>query len=263
MEIWIFLSGAMELRYRLVELGDDFVLSLIRNYAKTYIDKTIHRKYTLLLSHPRHLQMSYWDFDEIFSMACTDGGKTGLSLSTVSKRIRIVSKVFKYQTLRVKQTQLCPLTRVLHSLPLDARRVVHLYILSSNSRQLLFGYHYDHFFDIDKNRVLTLVAHSLHMLKVVAYHSQLLLPIPLPSLRDLTLRGGIKVEKCMKRGKACYPALKCFQLSKFRHADEYNLFPLIMNNALTLGMIKLSCGSFKIFLKSPLLSKLSSVPAIG
>ena len=59
MEIWIFLSGAMELRYRLVELGDDFVLSLIRNYAKTYIDKTIHRKYTLLLSHPRHLQMSY------------------------------------------------------------------------------------------------------------------------------------------------------------------------------------------------------------
>ena len=163
-------------------------------------------------------------FDEIFSMACTDGGKTGCSLSTVSKRIRKVSKVFKYQTLRVKQTQLRPLAHVLHSLPLDARRVVHLYILSSNSQQPLFGYHYDHFFDIDKNRVLALVAHSLCMLKVVAYHSQLLLPIPLPSLRDLTLCGGIKVEKRTKRGKACYPALECFQLSKFCYMDEYNLF---------------------------------------
>ena len=149
-------------------------------------------------------------FNEIFSMACTDGGKTGHLLSTVSKHIRKVSKVFKYQTLRVKQTQLHPLTRVLHSLPLNARRVVHLYILSSNSRQPLFGYHYDHFFDIDKNRVLALVAHSLYTLKVVAYHSQLLLPIPLSSLQDLTLRSGIKVEKHMKRGKAYYPALECF-----------------------------------------------------
>ena len=183
-------------------------------------------------------------FNEIFSMACTDSGKTGCSLSTVLKRIREVSKVFKYQTLWVKQTQLRPLAHVLHSLPLDARRVVHLYILSSNLWQPLFGYHYDHFFDIDKNRVLALVAHSLHTLKVVAYHPQFLLPIPLPSLWDLTLHGGIKVEKCTKRGKAYYPALECFQLFNFHHADEYNLFPLIMNNAPTLGMIKLSCGSF-------------------
>ena len=209
----------MELKCRLVELGGDFVLSLIRNYAKTCIDKTI-------------------------SMACTDGGKTGCSLSTVLKRIRKVSKVFKYQTLRVKQTQLRPLARVLHSLPLDAWRVVHLCILSSNLQQPLFGYHYDCFFDIDKNRVLALVAHSLRTLKVMAYHSQLLLPIPLPSLRDLTLRGDTRVEKRTKRGKACYPALKCFQLSNFCHVDEYNLFPLITNNAPTFGMIKLSCGSF-------------------
>ena len=205
-------------------------------------------------------------FDKIFSMACTDGGKTGCSLSTVPKRIHEVSKVFKYQTLWVKQTQLCPLTCVLHSLPLNAQRVVHLYILSSNLQQLLFGYHYDHFFDIDKNRVLALVAHSLCMLKVVAYHSQLLLPIPLPSLRDLTLHGGIKVGKHTKRGRACYPALECFQLSKFFHADEYNLF---LSSQIMLPPLEwLSCHAahstrLKIFLKSPLLSKLSSVPAIS
>ena len=77
-------------------------------------------------------------FDEIFSMACTDGGKTGRSLSTVSKRICEVSKVFKHQTLQVKRHQLRPLARVLRSLPLNARRVVHLLILSPNSGQPFF-----------------------------------------------------------------------------------------------------------------------------
>ena len=183
-----------------------------------FYDKTNIHRYPAIYKCPDEIM------DEIFSIACMDGGATGRTLSIVSKRICEVSKVSKYQTLLVNQHQLRSLALVLHSLPLSARRVVHLVIQSSNWQPHVQASYYDRFFDIDKNRVLTLVAHSLHMLKVVAYHSQLLLPIPLPSLRDLTLRGGIKVEKCMKRGKACYPALKCFQLSKFRHVDEYNLF---------------------------------------
>ena len=143
--------------------------SISRNYAKTCIDKTIHQKYTPLPSHPPHLQMSCWD---IFSMACTDGGKTGRSLSTVSKRICELSKVFKYQTLQVKRHQLRPLARVLRSLPLDARRVVHLLILPPNSGQPFFvNHHHDRFLDIDKNRVLALVAHSLHTLELTGNYA--------------------------------------------------------------------------------------------
>ena len=105
-------------------------------------------------------------------MACTDGGKTGRSLSTVSKRICEVSKVFKYQTLQVKRHQLRPLARILRSLPLDARRVVHLLILSPNSGQPFFVYHnHDRFLDIDKNRVLALVAHSLHTLELMGNYA--------------------------------------------------------------------------------------------
>ena len=205
-------------------------------------------------------------FDEIFSMACTDGGKTGHSLSTVLKRIHEVSKVFKYQTLWVKQTQLHPLAHVLHSLPIDAWRVVHLSILSSNLQQPLFGYRYDCFFDIDKNRVLALVAHSLHKLKVVAYHSQLLLPIPLPSLWDLTLRGGIKVENTQREGKHAIQLWSAFNSPNFtmRMNITFSLSSQIMLPLLEWLSCHVAYSTWlKIFLKSPLLSKSSSVPAIG
>ena len=62
---------------------------------------------------------------EIFSMACTDDGATGHPLSTIKKRIREVSKVFKYQTFIVMQYQLRSLALVLRSLPLNTRRDVH------------------------------------------------------------------------------------------------------------------------------------------
>ena len=66
--------------------------------------------------------------DEIFSMACTDDGATGRPLSTIKKRIREVSKVFKYQTFIVMQYQLRSLALVLRSSPLNTRRDVHLLI---------------------------------------------------------------------------------------------------------------------------------------
>ena len=174
-------------------------------------------------------------------MASTDGGKTGHSLSTVSKRICEVSKVFKYQTLQVKQHQLRPLARVLRSLPLNTRRVVHLLILSPNSGQPFFVYHrHGRFLDIDKNRVLALVAHSLHTLELTGNYAQLLLPITLPSLQDLTLHSLVRmVEKRPK--KACYPALKRLHLTHHRRPDEHNLFSLIMRNAPTLEILKLWC----------------------
>ena len=152
-------------------------------------------------------------FDSIFSMACTDGGATGRSLSAVSKRICEVSKGFKYQNLVVQHHQLRSLAVVLHSLPLNARRVIRLVIHSSKPRTPLE----DRFFDTDKNRVLALVAHSLCILEVIANRVQFLLPITLPSLRDLTLRGAVATEKLTRRNMACYPALKEFHF----HMDGY------------------------------------------
>ena len=181
-------------------------------------------------------------FDEIFSMACTDGGETGRSLSTVSKRICEVSKVFKYRTLHVKQHQLRPLARVLRSLPLDARRVVHLFILPPDLGQPFFASQRDRFFDIDKNRVLALVAHSLRTLKVATNHAQLLLPITLPFLWDLTMHSALEVvEKCTKRKKACYPALKRFHFTHYRFWYKPNIISLVVRNAPTLEIFKLTC----------------------
>ena len=176
--------------------------------------------------------------DAIFSMACTDGGATGRSLSTVSKRIREVSKVFKYQSLLVKQHQLRSLTLILHSLPLDARRVVHLVVQSSFWGQG-YGLSEDRFFDTDKMRVLAVVAHSLRTLEVRANRAQVLLPIALPSLRTLTLHGVARAKNHSQRNTACYPALKRFHFAP-HSARVYNIFSLITRAAPTLEVLKLS-----------------------
>ena len=70
-------------------------------------------------------------------MACTDDGATGRPLSTIKKRIREVSKVFKYQTFIVMQYQLRSLALVLRSLPLNTRRDVHLLIKYSIGDKVL------------------------------------------------------------------------------------------------------------------------------
>ena len=141
-------------------------------------------------------------------------------------------------------------------------------ILPPNPGQPFFvNHHHDRFLDIDKNRVLALVAHSLQTLELTGNYAQLLLPITLPSLQDLTLHSLVRmVEKRPK--KAYYPALKRFHLTHHRRPDEHNLFSLIMRNAPTLEILELWCplvrqhGIEEILLKSPLLSKSSSVPAI-
>ena len=83
---------------------------------------------------------------------------------------------------------------------LSARRVVHLVIQSSNWQPHVQASCYDRFFDIDKNRVLALVAHSLHTLEVWANRAQFVLPTTLPSLWVLILGGSVRVEKHSKRG---------------------------------------------------------------
>ena len=176
--------------------------------------------------------------DKICSIACMDGGATSCSLSIVLKCICEVSKVSKYQTLLVKWHQLHSLTLVLHSLPLSAWRVVHLVIQSSNWQPHVQASCYDHFFDIDKNRVLALVAYSLHMLEVWANHAQYFLPITLPSLWVLTLGSSVRVEKHSKTEAACYPALKHFYLTIHHYDSDFNLLP-VMGTAPALEVFKL------------------------
>ena len=114
-------------------------------------------------------------------------------------------------------------------------------ILPPNPGQPFFvNHHHDRFLDIDKNRVLALVAHSLQTLELTGNYAQLLLPITLPSLQDLTLHSLVRmVEKRPK--KACYPALKRLHLTHHRRPDEHNLFSLIMRNAPTLEILNLWC----------------------
>ena len=66
----------------------------------------------------------------IFSFACTDGGATGLSLSLVSKRIRIVSRTHAFQTIALYGTrQISAFADLMEALEPSARRVKHLFLI--------------------------------------------------------------------------------------------------------------------------------------
>ncbi|KAJ7615470.1 hypothetical protein FB45DRAFT_935737 [Roridomyces roridus] len=66
---------------------------------------------------------------KLYSLACTDDGTTGCSLSAVSRRIRQLSSEHRYQSLAVcGPTQISRLLQTLRAIPPELRRIRFLFI---------------------------------------------------------------------------------------------------------------------------------------
>jgi len=72
-------------------------------------------------------------WEQIFIFVCTDSGRTGLSLSLVSRYFHNVSRSHQYQSVSFTRSKHIPLFRnTLSHAPLDARRIKYLYVCCPN-----------------------------------------------------------------------------------------------------------------------------------
>ncbi|KDQ49898.1 hypothetical protein JAAARDRAFT_142761 [Jaapia argillacea MUCL 33604] len=68
--------------------------------------------------------------EHIFSFACTDDGTTAISLSLVSRYIYQTSKLHRHQSIAVESVdKMLALCNVLETIPVDRRRVNHLFVV--------------------------------------------------------------------------------------------------------------------------------------
>jgi hypothetical protein len=147
-------------------------------------------------------------WSRIFSEACMDDGSTGRSLSLVSKYIRDTSKPYKYQCLFVEERQLRLLVSTLKMIPLEFRRVRHLFLSSKPWASNHIAYLDGEFFNTDKNRLLILVSSTLQTLEVGSFNADLYLAFQMPALLDLTLHGFACFKQPPSRHIVCYPQLQ-------------------------------------------------------
>ena len=78
-----------------------------------------------------HFPPEIWE--QIFIFACTDSGRTGVSLSLVSRYFRNVSSSYQYQSVSLTRSKHIPLFRnTLSRAPLKARRIKYLYVCCPN-----------------------------------------------------------------------------------------------------------------------------------
>lgn len=78
-----------------------------------------------------HFPPEIWE--QIFIFACTDSGRTGLSLSLVSRYFHNVSRSYQYQSVSLTRSKHIPLFRnTLAHAPLEARRIKYLYVCCPN-----------------------------------------------------------------------------------------------------------------------------------
>lgn len=155
-------------------------------------------------------------WSKIFSEACTDGGRTGRSLSLVSKYIRDTSKPYKYQCLLVEERRLRPLVNMLKRIPIEFRRIQHLF-LSSNERSFRHRVQRrDRFSSADKNRLLVLASSTLRTLEIASCHTELYLGFQMPALLDLTIHNTVFSYRLPSRPIVCYPRLQRFHLASCR-----------------------------------------------
>ena len=120
---------------------------------------------------------------EIFSLACSDDGRTSHALSLVSKDFHSVSSPFRFRTLSIySPEQLVRTIDVLLARPCQLRRVEHLHINIMSGR------------DVPSfiSRLLTLVSSSLQTLSLCTFeYWGSVIPTELPALRELTLYTNV------------------------------------------------------------------------
>ncbi|KAI0722267.1 hypothetical protein C8T65DRAFT_628797 [Cerioporus squamosus] len=146
----------------------------------------------------------------IFSLACTDGGRTACSLSLVSKCIRDVSSTSRFHSVALRSGSPSRMASFLATFALERARsraamplLRHLYIASPATSTYHWFARYVHPPDTWPYFGTTFVGHALALLALVAPEletlvlvqcpSQFLNPIGrsgFPNLRELTIMGG-------------------------------------------------------------------------
>ncbi|KIM39546.1 hypothetical protein M413DRAFT_447026 [Hebeloma cylindrosporum] len=78
-----------------------------------------------------HVPPEIWE--QIFTLACTDSGRTGVSLSLVSTYFHHISRLCQYQSVALTRSKHIPLFRhALSHAPVEARRIKYLYVCCPN-----------------------------------------------------------------------------------------------------------------------------------
>jgi hypothetical protein len=78
-----------------------------------------------------HVPPEIWE--QIFIFACTDSGRTGLSLSLVSRYFHNVSRSYQYQSVSLTRSKHIPsFKNTLSHAPLEARGIKYLYVCCPN-----------------------------------------------------------------------------------------------------------------------------------
>jgi hypothetical protein len=203
----------------------------------------------------------------IFSFACTDGGKTGRSLTRVNSYFGQASQDVMLQSIEIRGAkQLQSFLSMLQKTPANARRVKHLYVSTYEIPQedaipppeqmfeFLYGYgSYTQSYQKESReepqpdevcamllQVITILAptlRSLHLGSLCRDH--ILLPITLPNLTDLSIHGPFPSWSIDDHTILPFPHLRRLSLSGF---SDYpmNLFPSIRRLAPALSDLHLS-----------------------
>ena len=149
---------------------------------------------------------------DIFTLACTDGGRTGCSLSLVSKHIRDLSRPFRFHTVALRSGSAASMASFLAAFTQERERALdgarpllrHLYIASPATssyhwypRYIHLPSQWPHFSPAwvgHAHALLALVASELETLVLVQCPSYFLCPegvqTGFPGLRELTIVGA-------------------------------------------------------------------------
>ncbi|KAJ3572365.1 hypothetical protein NP233_g3135 [Leucocoprinus birnbaumii] len=165
---------------------------------------------------------------QIYEKACDDDGRTGRSLSLVSRYVSEVSEEFKYRSLAVYSIpKILKCYKVLESKPPEARRIIHLFISAHEqvlpgeegdvdsyqwATQTHYGYACNAFFGILQFAAPTV--QTFYLCSSVA-RPTVLLSIPMPRLVEFTLFNGFPTVPTIAPPSVDFPRLKRIRFCGF------------------------------------------------
>lgn len=165
--------------------------------------------------------MEVWKL--IFEFACTDDGTTGCSLALAARWTKFISASVRLQSIGVKTAEQLPrVADMLESLPQD-RRHTHILSISDHALCVQNEMQEEHFFTplethtiaAAVKRILTALASTLQALSMDLSMSaslpSTLVPVPLPALQELTVRGMLS-RPTTDAPLQPLPSLKCLHI---------------------------------------------------
>jgi hypothetical protein len=154
---------------------------------------------------------------EIYSFACLDDGRTGRSLSLVSKFTHETSKPYKLQSVSlIGHAQLYAFADLVERTPEHLRRVKCIFV-SAHSRETAIlprtiAPEYHRRMDVYAafKRILTAIAPCVQIVHVffVFFRPFVLLPIGLPLLEELVIHGSLEPSTTLVDQNVQFPSLK-------------------------------------------------------